>query len=83
MEAIQLHKTVEKDGEILVTDLPYKKGESVEIILMPEDKSKKRLLTADQLLNSGLIGIWKDREDIGDSAVYARKLREQAQKRRI
>ncbi len=43
---------------------------------MPEDKPAKRPLTADQLLNSGLIGIWKDREDIGDSAVYARKLRE-------
>lgn len=30
---------------------------------------------------SGLIGMWKDRSDIGDSSEFARKLREQAQKR--
>jgi len=29
----------------------------------------------------GLIGLWKDREDIEDSAAYARQLREQAQRR--
>lgn len=81
MEAIRLYKTIEKDGEILVTDLPYKKGQSVEIILRTEDKFAKGTLTAAQLLNSELIGIWKDRDDIEDSAVYARKLREQSQKR--
>ena len=41
----------------------------------------RKHLTARQLLNSGLIGMWQDRTDIGDSAVYARQLREQAQNR--
>lgn len=38
-------------------------------------------MTVKQLRESGLIGLWKDREDIQDSADYARQLREQAQQR--
>ncbi|BCV22710.1 hypothetical protein hamaS1_27790 [Moorella sp. Hama-1] len=38
-------------------------------------------LTARKLLESGLVGMRKDRKDIGDSKVYARHLREQAQNR--
>ena len=38
-------------------------------------------MTAKDLLESGLAGIWKDR-DIKDSVAYARQLREQAQRRR-
>ena len=84
MEEIHFHKIVEKDGEILVTGLPYKKGQSVEVILLSEspDESEKRPLTASQLLHSGLIGLWQDREEIEDSATYARQLREQTQRRR-
>jgi len=36
-------------------------------------------LTARQMIHSGLIGLWRDRED---SAAYACQLREQAQRRR-
>ena len=93
MRAIRLHKIVEKDGEISLTGLPYKRGQCVEVIVsrvaereefgLPESAvtSTKRYLTASQLLCSGLIGVWKDRKDIGDSADYARQLREQAQRR--
>ncbi len=84
MEAIRLHKVVEKDGEIFVTGLPCKKGQHVEVILLTEPSAAPRrpLWTARKLLHSGLIGLWKDRKDIGDSAAYARQLREQAQRRR-
>ena len=83
MEAIRRHKVVEKDGEILVTGLPYKKGQSVEMILLSESSAGpgRPYLTARQLLHSGLVGIWEDREDSRDSAAYARQLREQAQRR--
>jgi hypothetical protein len=47
------------------------------------EKPKRPRLTARQLLNSGLIGLWKDRQDITDSASYARQLREQAQRRPV
>lgn len=84
MEAICLHKLVEKDGEISAKGLPCKKGQHVEMILLMESStlSGQPRLTARQLLNSGLIGLWKDRKDIKDSKTYARQLRENAQRRR-
>lgn len=84
MEAIRIHKVVEKDGEISVGGLPCKKGQYVEMILLiePSDTPGHPHLTARRLLHSGLIGLWKDRNDIKDSAAYARQLREQAQRRR-
>lgn len=42
---------------------------------------EKRPLTGVDLLNSDLIGLWADRTDIGDSREFARRLREQAQRR--
>jgi hypothetical protein len=39
----------------------------------------KELLEA--LQRSGYIGAWKDRDDIGDSSEFARRLRERAQSR--
>jgi hypothetical protein len=83
MEEIKLRKVIEKDGEVLVTGLPYKKGQHVEVIVQSESpKSPTPLhITAHQLLEAGLTGLWEDRKEIEDSAVYARQLREQAQKR--
>ena len=40
-----------------------------------------RLMTASDLLNFGLVGMWKDRTDIQDNHEFARQLREQAQTR--
>lgn len=37
-----------------------------------------RPMTARDLLDSELVGMWADRTDIGDSSEYARQLREQA-----
>jgi hypothetical protein len=44
-------------------------------------KEPMQYMTAGQLRNSDLIGVWEDREDIEDSAAYARELRKQAQRR--
>ena len=83
MEAVRVHKVVEKDGEILLTGFPCKKGQQIEMIVLiePAAMPERPRLTARQLLQSGLIGLWKDREDITDSAAYARQLRERAQRR--
>jgi hypothetical protein len=43
---------------------------------------ERRLLTGADLLTSGLVGMWADRTDIGDSRDFARQLREKAQRRR-
>jgi hypothetical protein len=84
MEAIRLQRALEKDGEIFLTGLPYKKGQYIEMILLadPSIAHSRPRLTARQLLHSELIGLWEDRNDIEDSAAYARQLREQAQNRR-
>lgn len=84
MQAIRLKRTIKKSGELHLTNLSLVEGQQVELLLLftPKAKSKvKKKLTARQLLNSGLIGMWKDRNDIADSSEYARQLREQAQRR--
>jgi hypothetical protein len=43
---------------------------------------QQRTLHACDLLHSGLVGMWAERDDIGDSREFARRLREQAQTRR-
>jgi hypothetical protein len=43
-------------------------------------KSISDEFTVGDFRNSGLLGMWKDRSDIEDSAVYSRQLREEAQR---
>jgi len=83
MEAIRMQQTIQKRGELTLRNLPVEKGQQVEVLLLfnPAEKSKRRRLTARQLLHSDLIGLWKERHDIMDSTTYGRQLREQAQQR--
>ena len=81
MEAIRVQQTVRKNGELTIKNVPVQKGQQVEVLLLFSPPSTRPRLTAKQLLNSELIGLWKDRADITDSLGYARQLREQAQKR--
>ena len=83
MDALRLHRVIEKDGELTVTDLPYKQGQQVEVIVLTETPEALRSsrLTARRLLSGGLIGLWQDRQDIGESGTYARHLRDAAQRR--
>ena len=83
MEAVQVHQVMARDGEILITGLPYKRGQAVEVIVFvpPSTSQPRARLTVAQMRKSGLVGLWEGRDDIDDSAVYARQLREQAQER--
>ena len=83
MEAMRFQQILAKDGELFVRGIPYKKGQHVEIIVYPQARkiATHPHLTVRQLRKSGLIGMWKEREDIKDSAAYAQRLREKAQKR--
>ncbi len=83
MEAVRLEQVVVEDGQMVITGLPYKRGKWVEVIVLPQPQKavRRSRLTVRQLRQSGLIGLWKDREDIQDSTTYARQLREQAQRR--
>ncbi|HFC11440.1 MAG TPA: hypothetical protein ENJ56_01255 [Anaerolineae bacterium] len=84
MEAIRVQQTIERDGELLIEGIPFSKGQIVEItmLLKPVEVSNSRRLTVQEFRESGLIGLWKDRDDIQDTLAYARNLREQAQNRR-
>jgi hypothetical protein len=50
--------------------------------LIEKVRQVNKPMTGKDLLKSGLVGMWADREDIDDSMSYARKLRTQAQTRR-
>ncbi len=83
MEVVQVKQVITKDGEVLLTGLPFKKGQSVEIIVSPQPMPPlpRTRLTVGHLRQSGLIGLWQNRDDIDDSSIYARQLREQSQQR--
>jgi hypothetical protein len=57
-------------------------GEETPEVTNVDEEPAKKPLTAKALLESGVVGLWKDRTDIGDSVEYARTLREQAGERR-
>lgn len=83
MAAVRIEKVIEKDGEINLTGLPFKKGERVELTVSaePHEQVVPPYGTARDLLHSEIIGMWKDRDDIGDSSEFAHRLREKAQRR--
>lgn len=53
----------------------------VELVVVVVPKENRRRSTAQDLLNSEIVGMWADRTDISDSVEFARELREQAWKR--
>ncbi len=85
METYRTQITIQKDGELTLQNLPVESGQEVEVVLLiPTTSSSGRPgMTAKKFLEFGLVGIWKDREDITDSEVYARQLREKAQNRHM
>ena len=85
MQAYKIQHIIEKDGELVVKNLPCKKGQTVEMILIvqPRSNGKKHRMTAKALLRSQLVGLWSERRNIKDSPAYARMLRTKAQRRRV
>ena len=58
---------------------PEDAGIEVQVTVEPLVGAHKGTLLASDLLASGLINMWAERTDIGDSRAFARRLREQAQ----
>jgi hypothetical protein len=82
MEAVRIQQVITKEGELMIKDLPYKAGQHVEVIVLQVGQTLPRShLTVRQFRQSGVMGLWQDRDDIKDSSVYARQLRDQAQTR--
>jgi hypothetical protein len=52
-------------------------------VVLEREQAHTHELTASELLRSDLVGLWADRQDIGDSLTYARQLRQQAERRQV
>ena len=68
---------------------PHLRGEVLDFIAFLTHRvtlervpSHTQPLTAADMLQSELVGLWADRSDIDDSATFARQLRHQAEHRR-
>ena len=44
MEAVQVQQVMARDGEILITGLPYKRGQAVEVIIFLPRRRPSRVL---------------------------------------
>ncbi|GAB4401741.1 MAG: hypothetical protein OHK0052_25150 [Anaerolineales bacterium] len=85
LTAIKQQVTVRPDGGIDLHLPLLKPGETANLIVLVEritDKKQKTSCTAADLLASGVVGLWANRQDIADSAAFARKLRESAENRK-
>lgn len=82
MTTIHIQTTVERDGEMYLSNLPLKRGQVVELqIHVAAGENDVPKMTAQQLAESDIVGLWQDRHDVGDSLSFARHLRAQAQQR--
>ena len=80
--ALRQKVKIERGGVINLRSRKLKAGTTAEVIVLVETgKASEKNMTAGDLLASGLVGIWADRKDLGDSLEFARKLRSQASQR--
>ncbi|HBI45736.1 MAG TPA: hypothetical protein DDY78_23220 [Planctomycetales bacterium] len=61
--------------------IPVERWDEVLLFLQRQNPGEQAVYTAADLLQSGLVGLWADRDDIGDSREFARRLRRQAENR--
>ncbi len=83
--AVRRKTVVQPGGVIEIRSSDLTPGASAEVIVLldaPETiLTHRHTMTATDLLESDLVGLWEDREDIGDSVEFARHLRRQAEQR--
>jgi len=83
MEAVRKRLIVKDRGKVQMKGLPFGAGDHLEIIMIKEKSViRKGGLTARQILETPLIGLWKERTDIRNSSEFSRELRNKAQNRK-
>lgn len=80
--AFKQQVTIKSGGLVSLRSRKLKAGTKAEVIVLvePTELIEKSMTGAD-LLESGLVGVWANRKDIGDSLEFARQLRQNAEKR--
>ena len=76
---LKFNKTFLKDGELIVKDLPFKKGTMInaEITITPVNQTKSKKFTGMDLANSDIVGIWENKL-IKDSVEFTNEHRANA-----
>ncbi len=83
MKTVSIKTTIPADHRLVLEvppQIPAGPAEGMVTALAPGEAG--RVWTLGDLLGSGLIGLWSDREDIQDSVEFARALRKAAEGRR-
>ena len=73
------------DGKVLVPEEPLdlQKDQKVELTIQALSNEEKKYMTGAELANSEIVGMWKDREDIGDSTEFVNQLRRRIERREL
>ena len=79
--AVRAKTIVQPGGRVEIRSPELTPGASAEVIVLVDAPAPQRVMTAANLLDSGLVGLWEDRTDIADSAEFARQIRRQAERR--
>jgi hypothetical protein len=82
--ALRQKVTVKTGGLVSLRSRKLKVGTTAEVIVLVEPNEKivaKKSMTAAALLKSGLVGIWANRKDMGDSLEFAHNIRKHAEHR--
>lgn len=83
VRTVTLNTEISAERELrikLPDDVPLGAAEIVVVIASP-DATSEHDGTLGAMVESPLFGLWRDRDDIGDSAEYARALRTQVEQR--
>lgn len=80
MDDTIIEYVVKEDGRIELEGLPVHRGDRIQVTIQAQTARKDRKPIS-EILKMDAIGMWADREDIGDSEAYARRLRKQAETR--
>ncbi len=74
---------IKSGGLVSLRSRKLKAGTKAEVIVLvePTETTAEKFMTGADLLKSGLVGMWAERKDIGESLEFARQLRQKAEKR--
>jgi hypothetical protein len=61
--------------------IPVERWDEVLLFLQRQNPGERAIYTGADMLKSGIVGMWADRDDIGDTREFARRLRRQAENR--
>jgi hypothetical protein len=73
------------DGKVFVPDEPVDlpKDQQVVVEVQPAPAEERKPITAGELANSEIVGMWADREDIGDSVEFVNNIRRRIERREL